>query len=169
MSREELKQVAKALGIPLSKAKKLKSAQNLQRNMNLTRERDARPLQKYDPAYAEWYRKDDLVIFARASGIPITYDRKLKTKAALVADLNALHKQGQTVKVPDALDRVCKTLAPNRNNSDFLAMEMEKLHAAYQETRRKLAEAQAELERRPLGRMPYNNRILPNGNARFIQ
>lgn len=139
MSREELRQVARILGIPLSRAGK--SLENIKAAMNMT---GRRPFQQYTPKYAGWYKKDDLVVFARASGIATTQGGRQLTKKELIDRLDALHRTGRSATISDPLERACRSVT---NSDDFLAQELTRLHAVHQETRQKLAEAEADIQR----------------------
>lgn len=150
-SYDELKQISKSLRIPQTSMRKIKSKEQLQRNIDAVK--TERPFRRFDPKYVGMYKTSDLVLFARDMGVSRYANGRAKTKAMLIRDLMTA-KQPQKDR-PDIMEYLCQNkqdrdlvrqLQQTRDQLEFVEAELQRLHSSYAQVRSEYAKKNAELK-----------------------
>lgn len=131
LSFDELRQVARALGLKTTKDGRAKTKKTLAAEIE-------RAKTGFVPELAAEYRVSDLVVFAKDAGIPRSANGKTKTKDQLIAELKAVGRN--TGKRRDALRatlcagdaRLVQELEGTKAQLNMVEAELRRVYEQYQ-------------------------------------
>lgn len=134
LSFDELRQVARALGLKTTKNGRAKTKTVLAGEIE-------RAKSGFDPELAQEYRVSDLVVFAKNAGIPRYQNGKAKTKTQLIAEIKARGRTAGTRR--DALRatlcagdaRLVQELDATKAQLALVESELRKVYEQYQQVR----------------------------------
>jgi len=148
LSHDELRQVARALGLKTTKNGRAKTKKVLASEIE-------RAKTGFHPELAQEYRVSDLVVFAKDAGIPRRANGKAKTKSQLIAELTTKRPTGRR----DALRATLCGGAATSAGDARLAQDLEATKAQLQQVEGELRRVYDQYQRVSMSNRRMNRRM----------